>query len=79
MYEVSIAWPDECTSNKDRFDFLMEVFEWGDGVMNDRDQWNRFKLIADSAKQKEILLGGKEIYLILNNEIDAMAVKMAWS
>lgn len=79
MYEVSIAWPDECTSNKDRLDFLMEVFEWGDGVMNDRDQWNRFKLIADSAKQKEILLGGKEIYLILNNEIDAMAVKMAWS
>lgn len=79
MYEVSIAWPDGCTSDKDRADFLMQVFEWGDGVMNDQAQWNRFKLIANSAKQRETLLAGNQVYLILNNEIDAMAVKMAWS
>lgn len=78
MYDVKIAWPSECDTVVKKKEYLQQILDWGDGAIVDQDRWDKFRQMVNSDKVI-VFLNHREISFVFKNEIDAMAIRMAWS
>ncbi len=73
MY-IEIKFPDECDTLEKKKEFVQGVYKWGLENIIDQESWSYFILISGLIRAHTTELG-----LNIDNEIDAMAVKLTWS
>ena len=73
MY-IAIEVPKECDTIEKRRMYLQSIYDWGLENLEDQEHWQYFNQFADKALRDYV-----SVEIFIENENDAMAIKLAWS
>ena len=73
MY-IEIEMPIECVTLEQKRAHVRSIYEWGLDNLEDQEQWQYFKQF-----EHKIAAHMDRIELYIENDIDGMAIKLAWS
>ena len=78
---VKIKFPARCSTVEEKQEFIREIIKWGIENLNDQKDWKLKTLLCIdwSVKISHIINTTESISFNIENEADAMAIKLAWS
>ncbi len=74
---VKIKFPARCSTIKEKQEFINELVEWGIENLNDQENW-RYKTLLFISPRYNMTHRTKSIHFDIENEADAMALKLMW-
>lgn len=74
---VEIKFPKRCFTIDEKRAFIGELVEWGKENLNDQEDWKHKSLLVPSTRRL-ITTKTKYISFEIENEIDAVALKLRW-
>ena len=77
---VEIKFPKRCSTVEKKQEFINELIEWGIENLNDQKEWEYKTLLCIdwSIKISHIIDTTESISFNIENEADAMAIKLTW-
>lgn len=74
---VKIKFPKRCTTVDEKYAFIGELVQWGKENLNDQESW-RYKTLLFTSPRFNISYTTESISFVMENETDAMALKLTW-
>jgi len=73
-YFIEIDIPNSCSTQKEVQEFILKVYNWGLRNINDQESWENVLGLLSFAQPHT-----KKLEFCINNEQDALAIKLTWS